>query len=471
MAPHVAMLAFPFGTHAAPLYSLARSLAAAAPGAVFSFLNSARSNAALARAFSGSAPPNLRSYDVDDGGSAVAAAGPEEEVGLFLGVSPENFEAALEMAVEGREKVSCLVSDAFLWFARAMAEKMGAPWVTLWTGGPVSLVAHLYTDELRRTNGIGEPDGHLDFIPYMSPLRVQDLPEGVVSGNLESVFARMLHRMADELPNAAAVALNTFRGLDPDLDHEFESKFKRALYVGPLNLLVPQPAGQDDHNCVPWLDSQEPATVAYISFGTLICPPPMELAELAAGLEASGAPFLWSLKDGAREHLPAGFLDRTKDRGVVVPWAPQVLVLGHKAAGVFVTHCGWNSVMESVTAGVPMLCRPFLGDQRLNAGVVSHVWRIGAGFEAGVVTRDAMSTALSSVLQGEEGKRMRARIRDIREKATLAVAPQGGSTHDFTSLLEIVSGCYIREKATLAVAPEGGSTHDFISQLEIVSGC
>ncbi|XP_008801969.1 anthocyanidin 3-O-glucosyltransferase 7-like [Phoenix dactylifera] len=449
-APHVALLAFPFGTHAAPLFSLARALAAAAPGAAFSFFNSARSNASIARstAAAGPAPENLRVYDVADGcptGYEIPADDPEEEVRVFLGLTPANFREKMA-AADGGRKVSCLMSDAFLWFAEEMAEEMGVPWVPLWTGGPASLAAHLHTDLLRLTIGAGKQDvparadEHLNFVPGLSSLRVRDLPEGVVFGNLNSEFSRLLHRMADKLPRAAAVALNTFAGLDPALDVEFAARFNTSLPIGPLNLLAPSPPEPDRHACLPWLDRQAPSSVAYVSFGTVISLPTAELAELAAGLEASGAPFLWSLKDECKERLPVGFLDRTGSRGLLVPWAPQVEVLGHVAVGAFVTHCGWNSVVESLEGGVPMLCRPFLGDQRINARVVSHVWKIGIGFEGGTLTCSGVEEALDVILKTEEGKRMRERAGKLRNKAVRAIDQDGSSVQNFKALVRIATG-------------------------------
>lgn len=451
--PHVVLLAFPFGTHASPLFFLARTLAAAAPGATFSFINSARSNASLARSAAAAvpAPANLRIYDVSDGCPErykLPNDDPEEEVRLFLRVTPGNFWAAMAAAESDRGfKVSCLVSDAFLSFAGKMAAEMGVPWVALWTGGPASLAAHLYTDLLRVKVGTDEPaipvraDEHLNFTPGLSSLRVRDLPEGIVSGNLNSEFSRLLHNMADELPRAAnAVALNTFPGLDPALDAEFTARFNTSLPVGPLNILAPSPAGQDRYSCLPWLDRQAPASVTYASFGTVISPPPQELAELAAGLEASGVPFLWSLEDEQRARLPAGFLDRTGSRGLVVPWAPQMEVLGHVAVGAFVTHCGWNSVVESLAGGVPMVCRPFLGDQPINARMVSHVWKVGVGFEGGALTCDGVKEALDVVLRTKEGKRMRERAAELGKKAVQAVGPGGRSVQNFKALLRIVAG-------------------------------
>lgn len=288
-------------------------------------------------------------------------------------------------------------------------------------------------------------DADLCFLPGMSGVRARDLPEGVVFGNLNSVFARHLHRMGQELPRAAAVAINSFEGLDLALTVDFRSKFKDCLLVGPLNLLClprpPQPElDSDPSGCLRWLDRQRHGAVAYVSFGTVMPPPAVELGELAEGLEASGAPFLWSLKEKLRAHLPAGFLERTRGLGLVVGWAPQPQVLGHAAVGAFVTHCGWNSVVESIAGGVPMVCRPFLGDQRLNARTVSSLWGVGVELEGRKMTRGGVAGALGAVLSSEEGKKMKERVCVLGEAARVAVRPGGSSAEALLALARIVSG-------------------------------
>ena len=145
-------------------------------------------------------------------------------------------------------------------------------------------------------------------------------------GNIKSAFANLLHRMGQELLHATCVVINTFDRLNPELDLDFKAKLKKCFNVGPLSHLFPQPLDSDPHGCLAWLDTQMEASVVYISFGTVIMPPPQELVEMAAGLEDSGVPFLWSLKDAARKHLPQDFLDRVAGRGLVVPWAPQTQV-------------------------------------------------------------------------------------------------------------------------------------------------
>ncbi|MQL82875.1 hypothetical protein Taro_015365 [Colocasia esculenta] len=455
---HVAVLAFPFGTHAAPLHALARGLAAAAPLVWFSFFNSAKSNASLLQG--GDAPPNLKFYDVSDGltaGFAVNPRNPEEEIELFMQVTPGNFRDGIEKAVRSASgaSISCVVSDAFLWFAGDLAREMGAgvPWVPLWTGGIRSLSAHIYTDALRTIVGVGEEGGavmatkadtELGFLPGMSGTRVRDLPEGIVFGNLSSVFARLLHRMGQELPLATAVVLNTFDVLDPAINDDLRAKFKACHLVGPLNLLLPPPQhpelDSDPSGCLRWLDKLPRGAVAYVSFGTVMSPPPGELAELAEGLESCGAPFLWSLKEKLRARLPAGFLERTQARGLVVAWAPQPLVLAHPATGAFMTHCGWNSVMESLAGGVPMVCRPFLGDQRLNARTVASLWRVGVEFEAGKMTRDGVVGALGAVLGSEEGRKMRERACALGEAAREAVQQGGSSAEALQAVVKVICG-------------------------------
>nr|AIU39033.1 UDP glucose-flavonoid 3-O-glucosyltransferase 1 [Narcissus tazetta subsp. chinensis] len=443
---HVALLAFPFGTHAAPLFSLARALATATPSAgevSFTFLTSARSAASLGTA---TCPPNLRIFEVSDGRPEEHASTVEQLVGRFMAATPGNFESAMEAAVgaTGGLRFTCLISDAFLWFVGEMAAGMEVPWVALWTGGPSSLSAHLHTDLLRGKFGVEEKDASLDedlgFIRGLSGLRIRDLPDGITSGDVTGKFSQLVHMMGRKLPTADAVVFNSFQGLNSDLDLDLTSKLKKTIPIGPIHLWDPTESRPDRFNCVQWLDQIGPATVVYISFGTHVNLQPPELAELAEGLEASGFLFLWSLKDSAKEHLPAGFLDRTKDRGLVVPWVPQVEVLAHAAVGAFVTHGGWNSVLESITGGVPMVCRPFLGDQMMNARAISHVWKVGARFEGGAMKKDEVVRVLGRVVEEEEGRMMRERMRGLKEIAVRAVRAGGSSVQNLESLVEMVVG-------------------------------
>ncbi|CAI0559663.1 unnamed protein product [Linum tenue] len=452
--PHVAVLAFPFGTHAGPLLAVVDRLAALSPATHFSFLSTPQSNASAFKnrpSADASPPANVRAHDVWDGiPEGYELTGRHQEaIELFMSAAPAGFRQGIAAAeAESGRKVSCLVTDAFYWFAAEMAEELRAPWVGFWTAGPNALSAHLYTDRLREALGnvpAEAEEAQLGSIVLgMSKIRVKDLPEGVVTGNLTSIFSTMLHNMSTHLPkSAAAVFINSFRGLDPTITDDLASRFTTFLNIGPFHLLSPPPPPPNSSSCLPWLDGPNlaPASVAYVSFGSVVTPPPHEIRAVAESLEATRVPFLWSLRDHARAHLPQGFAERSQGQGqgMVVPWAPQVEVLGHGAVGVFVTHCGWNSVLESIAGGVPMICRPFFGDQRLNGRMIEDVWGIGVNLEGGVFSKEGLVGCLDRVLKREEGKRMRENVGVLKEKAEEATKPKGSSSDDFCRLVELVS--------------------------------
>ncbi|KAL1195433.1 UDP-glycosyltransferase 78D4 [Cardamine amara subsp. amara] len=440
---HVAVLAFPFGSHGQPVLAVTRRLASASPSTVFSFFNTAQSNSSL---FYSDPPPNIRVHEVSDGvpEGTVLTGNPEEAVELFLEAAPEIFRR--EIAVAEKEvglKVNSMLTDAFIWFAGDIAAELNVSWVAFWISGPNSLTAHLNTDLIRETIGNvkdGRMEETLEFITGMEKIRVKDIPEGVVSGNLNSVFSNMLHQMSLALPRATAVYVNSFQELDPRLTDNLRSKFKRCLSIGPVGLLTSQTETQvnDPHGCLGWIEKQSPASVAYIAFGRVMTPPPRELVEIAQGLESSKVPFIWSLKEKNMVHLPKGFLDGTRKQGMVIPWAPQVELLNHEAVGVFVSHGGWGSVLESVAAGVPMICRPFFGDHALNARSVEVVWEIGMTIINGVFTKEGVEECLDRVLVQDEGKKMKCNAKKLQEVALEAVSTKGSSSENFKGLLDQV---------------------------------
>lgn len=284
----------------------------------------------------------------------------------------------------------------------------------------------------------------LSFIPGMSKMRLKDLPEGVLFGNLESPFSHMLLQMGRSIPRANTVAVNSFEELEPVLTQHMKSNdIPNLLCIGPMNLLNRTSPLPDEYNCLPWLDNHKTSSsAAYISFGSVMVPPRSELVAIAEALEASGVPFVWSLKRECWDHnLPEGFLERTRAQGVVVPWAPQVDILSHEAVGVFVTHCGWGSFMEGLVAGVPMICRPSFGDQRLNGRTIQDVLDVGTMVEGGVITRDGLVRNLGLILAGDEGRRMRENIERLRLQAWKALLerPSGSSTENFDKLLNVIT--------------------------------
>ncbi|KAK2992584.1 hypothetical protein RJ640_009194 [Escallonia rubra] len=282
-------------------------------------------------------------------------------------------------------------------------------------------------------------DQSLNFLPGMSAIYFSDLP-AELTGNLDEPFPYLLYKMGSMVPHAKAVVLNSYEELDPICVDDLKSKVQMLLNVGLFTLASPPPSYLDENGCISWLDKREALSVAYLSFGTILIPPPPELLALAEALEEKGVSFLWSLRDPTQHSLLEGFLERTSPLGKIVPWTPQIEVLKHPSVGVFVTHCGWNSVVESIAGGVPMICRPYFGDQKLNRRLIKDVWQIGVSVKGDIFTKKGMMGALDDVLSKTNGTKMRENIGVLKEKAMNAVGVNGRSTKNFKTLLKVVTG-------------------------------
>ncbi|XP_058759827.1 kaempferol 3-O-beta-D-galactosyltransferase-like [Vicia villosa] len=225
-------------------------------------------------------------------------------------------------------EVTCIIADAFVVPSLFVAQKLNVPWIPVWPPLSCSLSAHFYTHFIRRKCAENNAkDISLDFLPGLSKMRVEDLPDDVINGGEgESLFSKTLASYSEVFPEAKVVVMNFFEELDPPLFVEdMRSKLQNMLYVGFLTLSIPllplPPSENDETGCLSWLDKQKSTPVVYVSFGTTVTPPPHELVALAEALEESGFPILWSLKD----HLKG--VERTSDYGKIVPWVPQTQVL------------------------------------------------------------------------------------------------------------------------------------------------
>ncbi|XP_030520965.1 anthocyanidin 3-O-glucosyltransferase 7-like [Rhodamnia argentea] len=443
---HVAVCNFPFSSHPRTVAKLVCKLAETAPTVRFSFLSTAKSNDSIFPPLSRAAllPSNLRVYDVGDGLPAGydKVTGDRVEADLFIRAAPVNFLAGVDIAVrDAGSKVSLLLSDGLVSLvACELAEKLHVPWVAFWTGAPYALSMLIHADLIvqLRQNATDE-EKTLDMIPGLSVVRLVDVPANISKAQGMSKFSRMFLDLGNVIRGATAVVMNSFVEMYPEpLMADLKSKFSILLFLG----MRPNPPASDNTGCLTWLDLQGPQTVVYISFGSgaLTSPTPDEITALAEALESTRTPFLWSLNDQLKATcLPGGFEERTSSQGRIVPWAPQREVLSHQACGAFVMQCGHSSVFESVAGGVPMICRPMGADQMLTARVVEEVWGIGIGVEGRVITKSGLVKALEMVLRSEEGKEMRKKVGEFRQRLLVAAGPEGRAEADFKALVELIS--------------------------------
>ncbi|KAI5653762.1 hypothetical protein M9H77_30949 [Catharanthus roseus] len=190
-----------------------------------------------------------------------------------------------------------------------------------------------------------------------------------------------------------------------------------------------------------WLDSRPPHSVIYISFGSLAVLMKEQKVEILQGLLESGRSFLWTIRpsDDEDEAVKTAIQEGSSGEGIILSWCSQVEVLSHKSIGCFVSHCGWNSTLESLVAGVPIVACPQFSDQTTNAKMVEEVWGTGvrAGNTEGLVEREEIKRCLDILMgDGERGEEIRQNANKWRCLALEAVKKGGSSHNNLKMLLE-----------------------------------
>lgn len=199
-----------------------------------------------------------------------------------------------------------------------------------------------------------------------------------------------------------------------------------ALGFLPPQLVGNEEGGNDEKwaEIEVWLEKQRVNSVVYVALGTEATLSEEELTGLALGLERSGLAFFWVLRKppgstrDQLEMLPNGFMDRVMDRGwVYVDWAPQARILSHPAIGGFLTHCGWNSVIEGLSYGRVLILFPVMNDQGLNARLLGGK-KLGVEIPRnewdGSFTSDSVSHSVRLAMVSEEGETLRANAREAK---------------------------------------------------------
>uniref|UniRef100_A0A7C9CYR8 Uncharacterized protein n=1 Tax=Opuntia streptacantha TaxID=393608 RepID=A0A7C9CYR8_OPUST len=336
-------------------------------------------------------------------------------------------------ASSSKEPVACLILDPFWQFAATVSEEFNLPRIALRTGGILASIVYDVLPLLREKGYFPLQEARQqEIVPEILPLKVKDLPSEEHHNTLVAMVEETKHC-------TQGIICNTYKELEgPDLDR-FHQTFP-SIPVFPLGPLHKHPSSNEssvviqDQSYLTWLNKQAPNSVLYVSFGTLAVIGKEELLELAWGLANSEQPFLWVVRPkltGSIENdvlLPKDFLRNVAGRSHIVQWVQQQQVLAHPSVGGFWTHCGWNSTIESISEGVPMICFPFFGDQRVNARQISDTWRIGLHLERGLERKEIERT-IRTLMVEKEGKDMRERAATLKEKTKDCIG-EGGSSYE-----------------------------------------
>ena len=281
----------------------------------------------------------------------------------------------------------CIIADMFFSWTADVAHEFGVFNAIFNAGGGYGMgvfhnlwlnLPHLKTDS---------NEFPLPGFPDSCRIRINQMPEHLRFSKPDDSWIKFMHRVFDEWLESDAFLFNTVEEIDQIGLTYFRQQMNRPVWpIGPVKLTLGSKAGSGKDSgitweiCKNWLDSKPYGSVLYISFGSQSTISLSQMMELAKALEASGKDFIWVIRPplefdinsefNAEEWLPKGFEQRVgvENKGLLVHnWAPQVEILSHKSLGAFLSHCGWNSVLDSLSHGVPILAWPIMAEQHFNA--------------------------------------------------------------------------------------------------------
>ncbi|PON55682.1 UDP-glucuronosyl/UDP-glucosyltransferase [Parasponia andersonii] len=404
---------------------------------------------------------------------------------------------ALAELIESGEKegrpYTCVVYTLLLSWAADVAAEHGIPAAMLWAQ-PATVFDlyyyyfHGYGDIIREYANSKNPNFSISFpgIPHVRSLR--DLPSFFDDSNGYSSFIKIFQQVFEDLDkednNTKVILVNTFDELEPEALRAIGEL--SVIGIGPLiptafleenkepldstsSSTTTSPVSfqadlfqQSSRDYIEWLNSKPKTTVVYVSFGTLSVLSKPQMEEIAKGLLEFGRPFLWVIREKSQNDSEKGQNDKDNDDGdelscrevldklgMIVPWCSQIEILSNESIGCFVTHCGWNSTLESIFSGVPVVAFPQWTDQGTNAKLVEEVWKTGVRVkpnEDGIVRGEEIKRCLELVMEGKEkgeekGEEVRRSAQIWKGLAKEAVREGGSSTKNFKAFLnEVING-------------------------------
>ncbi|KAI3427705.1 Glycosyltransferase, partial [Psidium guajava] len=367
-----------------------------------------------------------------------------------------------ELVAAPDRPVTCIIADGILTFTIDVGKDLRVPIIAFRTISASAFWAYFRIPRMIENGELPiKGDEGMDHIVTSVPgmkdiLRCRDLPSVCRVSDLSDWLLQYVMTQTLQTARAQGLILNSFDQLEGPAISQIRTNIPKLYTIGPLHSHLksrlsssspsspPPPSASNglwevDRSCISWLDEQPPKSVIYVSFGTVTTINRYDFTELWHGLVNSRRRFLWvvrpdSLAEGDPGAVAEELREATAERGCVVGWAPQEEVLHHGAVAAFLTHSGWNSTLESVVAGKPMVCWPFFADQQVNSRLVSHAWKVGLDMKD-VCDRVVVERMVNGVM-GERKEEFAAAGADVARRAREAVSKGGSSWDNLDRLIE-----------------------------------
>nr|UHH90564.1 UDP-glycosyltransferase [Nicotiana benthamiana] len=359
----------------------------------------------------------------------------------------EKFSGIVEKFGDSEYPVKVVVIDSLITWIIDLAHELGLK-VAAFHTQPVALSALYYHIHQEDTTNKIPFDGFSPVsLPSLPLLEKEDLPSFICETDAYPTVKRLVFGQNFNFKKADWLLFNSFDMLEEEVINWLRTQYSIKT-IGPVVLSMYLDNEYDSsltkphyETCKKWLDSREIGSVIYVSFGSLASLGQKQMEELALGLIMSNSYFLWVVRDTEENKLSNEFMSKVSEKGLTVNWSPQLDVLAHKSVGCFFTHCGWNSTLEALSLGVPMVCMPQWADQPTNAKFIVDIWQVGIRVEVGkdgVITREEIASSIKEVMVDKKGVMLKENAIKWKILAEEAVDKGGSSDKNIT---EFVQAC------------------------------
>ncbi|KAK7247279.1 hypothetical protein RIF29_42160 [Crotalaria pallida] len=448
---HVLMVPYQSQGHINPLLNFSKRLSS--KGVRVTIVISIFISKSMHRLTSTTLPDSIQFETISDGydqGGFAKVDSIATSLSRFEAIGTKNLRELIQKYDSSDHPINCIVYDPVLPWALDAAKEFGLLGAAFFTQmcGVNYIYYNVYHGLLKLPISSTTP---LSF-PGFPLLELKDMPSFVNDPSSYPAYLELIMNQYINIHKADFMLVNSFY----KLEDQVVDTMSELLTIGPtvpsfhLDKRVPNDTGNDlnvhqlDSSAIGWLKTKPPGSVVYVSFGSMVSMNPEQMEQIALGLKGSGFNFLWVITGLEKKKLSPELFDEMCEggKGLVVNWIHQLEVLSNQAIGCFITHCGWNSTIEAMSLGVPLVAMPQWTDQPTVAKFIEDVWKVGLRVKAnenGIMKREEIEFCLRQVMEKDIGKELRINAKNWREMAIEAVSEGGTSDNNINEFVKNIA--------------------------------